>query len=51
MRLAVKEKQALRHLGDELGIEIGLQRFGAAFGAVAGILDAAERQLGQRQAW
>ena len=38
-----------RHLGDELRVEIGFERFGASFRAVAGILDPAERQFRQRE--
>src|SRR5687768_7159757 len=38
------------HLAHELGRQVGLQAFDAAFVAVAAVLDAAERRLGEREA-
>src|ERR1700726_647451 len=44
--LALSISHSHSRLGDELGHQIALDRLGAAFGAVAGVLDAAERHLG-----
>ena len=50
---SARRRLALRleaRLGHEFRVEIGLDRLRAAFGAVARILDAAERHLGEREA-
>src|SRR5215471_13477181 len=35
------------NLGDVLGVEVALERFGTSFGAITGILDAPEWELGK----
>src|SRR5215469_17832772 len=48
---AIRNREASHpDLRDEFGVEIGLDRLGAAFRAIARILDAAERHLREGEA-
>lgn len=43
-------ERSRRRLRDELGMKVGVDRLGAAFGPMTGIFDPTERHLGKRKA-